>query len=104
MRGGNKWEIQQFLSSPAARPGEEERGTVSPKRHCFAFFFLKSMKRRRFGQNVSFHLNMAPTRQLPNQSLIYLLFISIASLPTSIITLIVDRLFHFHPWSPIYAI
>jgi hypothetical protein len=58
----------------------------------------------RFGQNVSFHLNMASTRQLPNQSLIYLLFISIASLPTSIVNLIVDCLFHFRPWSPIYAI
>jgi len=54
------------------------------KRHCFApflfLFFLKSMKRRDFGQNVLFYLNMAPTCQLPNQSLIYLLFISIASL------------------------
>jgi hypothetical protein len=62
------------------------------------------MKRRRFGQNVSFHLNMAQTRQLPNQSLIYLLFISIASLPTSIAALIVSRLFHFHPWYPSYVI
>jgi hypothetical protein len=62
------------------------------------------MKRRRFGQNAPFHLNMAPTRQLPNQSVIYLLFISIASLPTSIAALIVSRLFHFHPWSPSYAI
>jgi len=62
------------------------------------------MKWRCFGQNAPFHLNIAPTRQLPNQSLIYLLFISIATLPTSIVALIVGRLFHFHPWSLIYAI
>jgi len=40
MQGGNKWERQQFLSSPVARPGEEERGTVSPKRHCSVLIFL----------------------------------------------------------------
>jgi hypothetical protein len=32
------------------------------------------------------------------------LFISIASLTTSISALIVGRLFHFGPWSLIYAI
>ena len=96
---------QKFHSSPAARPGEEERGTVSLKTTLFcSSFFLKSMKRRRFGQNAPFHLNMAPTCQLPNQSLNYFLFISIASLSTSIAALIVGRLFHFGPWSLIYAI
>jgi len=40
MREGNKWERWQFLSSPAARPGEEEKGTVSPKRYCFAYLFF----------------------------------------------------------------
>jgi hypothetical protein len=33
------------------------------------------MKRRRFGQNAPVHLNMAPACPLPNQSLIYPLFI-----------------------------
>jgi len=65
---------QKFLSSPAARPGEEEGGTVSLKTTPFCSFFF-NMKRRRFRQNTPFHLNMAPTRQLPNQSLIYLLLI-----------------------------
>jgi hypothetical protein len=62
------------------------------------------MKQRHFGQNTPFHLNMAQTCQLPNQSLMYLLFVSIASLPTSIAAFIVSRLFHFHPWSLSYAI
>jgi hypothetical protein len=62
------------------------------------------MKRHRFGQNAPFHLNMAPTCQLPNQSLIYLLFISIACLSTSIAALIVGHLFHFGPWSRISSI
>jgi hypothetical protein len=83
---------QKFHSSPAARPREEERGTVSLKTTLFcSFFFLKSMKRRRFGQNAPFHLNMAPTCQLPNQSL-------------KIAALIVGRLFHFGPWSRISSI
>ena len=98
---------QKFHSSLAARPGEEERGTVSLETTLFSsffFFFLKIMKRHRFGQNAPFHLNMAPTCQLPNQSLIYLLFISIASLSTSIAALIVGRLFHFGHWSQISSI
>jgi len=108
-RGGRwAWRIKEeknkkFLSSPAARPGEEEGGTMLLKTTPFCSFFF-NMKRRRFGQNAPFHLNMAPTCQLPNQSLMYLLFISIASLPTSIAALMVSRLFHFHPWSPSYAI
>jgi len=82
---------QKFHSSPAARPGEEERGTMSLKTTLFCSFFLKSIKRRRFGQNAPFHLNMAPTCQLPNQSL-------------KITALIVGRLFHFGPWSRISSI
>jgi hypothetical protein len=52
---------QTFLSSPAARPGEEGGGTMSLKTtpFCSPFFFF-NMKRRRFGQNAPFHLNMAP--------------------------------------------
>jgi hypothetical protein len=50
------------------------------RRNCVAqndtvLFFFFNMKRRRFGQNTPFHLNIAPTHQLPNQSLIYPLFI-----------------------------
>jgi hypothetical protein len=45
--------------------GEEERGTVSFKTtpFCsFLFFLIKCMKRRRFGENAPFHLNVAPER------------------------------------------
>ena len=56
-----------FPFFPAAMfGGEEERGTVSFKTtpFCsFSFFFLfffECMKRRRFGENAPFHLNVAP--------------------------------------------
>jgi hypothetical protein len=49
-----------FLSSHAACPGEEERGTVSFKTTPFRFFFFfLYMKRRRFKKNASFHLSPA---------------------------------------------
>ena len=66
------------------------------------FFFLHETAPFWTKRVVSF--KYGTTRQLPNQSLIYLLFISIASLTTSISALIVGRLFHFGPWSLIYAI
>jgi hypothetical protein len=64
---------KKIISSPTARLGEEEGGTVSLKTTSFCSFFFNT-KWRRFGQNTPFHLNTAPTRQLPNQSLIYSLF------------------------------
>jgi hypothetical protein len=108
-RGGRwAWRIKEEKNKSFFLPllrvqGKKKAEQCCSKRHRSALFFF-NMKRRRFGQNAPFHLNMAPTRQLPNQSLMYLLFISIASLPTSIAALIVSRLFHFHPWSPSYAI
>jgi hypothetical protein len=65
---------QKFHSSPAARLGEEG-GTVLLKTKPFCSLSFFYMKRRRFGQNAPFQLNIAPTCQLPNQSLIYPLFI-----------------------------
>ena len=54
-------ENKNAFSSPAARPGEEERGTVSFTMTPLSFFFFLfsffNMKRCRFGQNVPFHLN-----------------------------------------------
>jgi hypothetical protein len=59
-RGGRearriKEEKTKVISSPAARPGEEG-GTLSLKKTLFCSFFF-NMKRCRFGQNASFHLN-----------------------------------------------
>jgi hypothetical protein len=50
-----------FLSSRAACPGEEERGTVSFKTTPFRFLFFSFfyMKRRRFKKNAPFHLSPA---------------------------------------------
>ena len=62
------------------------------------------MKRRRFGENAPFHLNVAPERaefQISPQSSF---FPSIASLPISVSAPLVGRVFHFNPWSLIYAI
>jgi hypothetical protein len=96
---------QKFSFFPCCTSrGRRKRNSVAQNDTVLLFFFLKSMKRRRFGQNAPFHLNMAPTCQLPNQSLIYLLFISIASLSTSIAAIIVGRIFYFGHWSLIYAI
>ena len=88
--------------------GEEERGIVSFKTtpfrsslFCFLFFF--NMKRRRFGQNASFHLNGAST-STSKSALNYLLYISIVSLSISVSAPLVGRVFHFHPWPLIYAI
>ena len=63
------------------------------------------MKRRRFGENAPFHLNVAPKRakfQISPQSSFF--FSSIASLPISVSAPLVGRVFHFSPWPPIYAI
>jgi len=54
--------------------GKKKEGQCRSKRHCSVLFFF-NMKRRRFGQNTPFHLNMVSARSLPNQSLIYPLFI-----------------------------
>ena len=54
-----------FPSSPLRDRGEEDEQCRS-KRHrsalSFSFFFLECMKRRRFGENAPFHLNVAPKR------------------------------------------
>jgi hypothetical protein len=71
----------------------------------FLFFFVfECMKRRRFGENAPFHLNVAPKRakfQISPQSSF---LSSIASLPISVSVPLVGRVFHFSPWSLIYAI
>jgi hypothetical protein len=54
--------------------GKKKEEQCRSKQHCSALFFF-NMKWRRFGQKVPFHLNMAPARSFPNQSLIYPLFI-----------------------------
>jgi len=58
-RVGFNEERRKKLPSPAARPGEGERGTVSFKTTLFCTFFFY-MKRRRFMKNASFHLKVAP--------------------------------------------
>jgi hypothetical protein len=72
----------------------------------------KNMKRRRFGQNMPFHLNeiwrqhvnfqISPQFILcsfkSSNAILILRISSIASLPTSIVGPKVDRLFHFSPW------
>ena len=98
-----------FLSSPAARSGEEERGTVSFKTTPFWYYslsFFFNMKRRRFGQNAPFHLNKTRRQNASNfkSALNHLLFISIASLSISVSAPIVGLVFHFSPWPLIYAI
>ena len=68
------------------------------------FFFFECMKRRRFGENAPFHLNVAPKRakfQISPQSFF---FSSIASLPISVSAPLVGCVFHFSPWPLIYAI
>jgi hypothetical protein len=65
--------------------GEEERGTVSFKTtlFCSFFFLIKCMKRRRFGENAPFHLNVAPARanfQISPQSF----FVHFNCIPTKI--------------------
>jgi hypothetical protein len=70
----------------------------------FFFFVFECMKRRRFGENAPFHLNVAPKRakfQISPQSSF---LSSIASLPISVSVPLVGRVFHFSPWSLIYAI
>jgi hypothetical protein len=55
--------------------GKKKEEQCRSKRHCsILYIYFLNMKQRRFRQNVSFHLNMAPTYSFPNQSLIYPLF------------------------------
>jgi len=67
------------------------------------------MKRRRFGQNMPFHLkengakNMSEV-QISPQFVICSIKSSIASLPNSIVGLEVGRLFQIGPWSRISTI
>jgi hypothetical protein len=43
--------------------GKKKDEQCRSKRHrSFFFFFIKCMKRRRFGENAPFHLNVAPER------------------------------------------
>jgi len=68
------------------------------------------MKQRRFIQNATFHLNVAPTYffkstlnlsfvLLSPHNVIWILRInSIASFPISVAAPIVGRVFHFNPW------
>ena len=108
--GKNSKKSNLFSFFPAAWSGEEDEQCRS-KRHrsalSFFFFFLfvfECMKRRRFGENAPFHLNVAPKRakfQISPQSSF---LSSIASLPISVSVPLVGRVFHFSPWSLIYAI
>jgi hypothetical protein len=109
-------EEKNVFSSPAARPGEEERGIVSPKTTPFCFPFFLTMKRRRFIQNAPFHLmwchhifpnsvlNLSFVLLSPHNVIWILRINSIAFLPISVSALIVGHAFHFSPWPLIYAI
>ena len=84
-----------------------QNGTVSVLSLFFFLFFvgILYMKRRRFGENAPFHLKKRrQNTQNFNSALNYLLILSIASLPISVLTLIVGRVFHLGPWPLIYAI
>jgi hypothetical protein len=72
-------EEKNGFSSPAARSGEEESGTMSLKTtpFCSSFFFFKS-------ETASFHLKKRrQNASISKSALNYLLFISIASLSIS---------------------
>ena len=63
------------------------------------------MKRRRFGENAPFHLKKRrQNTQNFHSALNYLLILSIASLPISVLAPIVGRVFHLGHWPLIYAI
>jgi hypothetical protein len=68
------------------------------------FFFLIYMKRRRFGENAPFHLNMAPEFANVHISPQSSFLSSIAPLPISVSAPLVGRVFHSSPWPLIYAI
>jgi hypothetical protein len=107
--GRQKFKKKQpfFPSSPLRDRGEEDEQCRSKRHrssHIFFFFFFECMKRRRFGENAPFHLNVAPKRakfQISPQSSF---LSSIASLPISVFVPLVGRVFHFSPWPLIYAI
>jgi len=65
-RGTSKIKQNFFFLLPRCMfGGKEERGTVPFKTKPFSpfcFFLIKCMKRRRFGENAPFHLNVAPER------------------------------------------
>jgi hypothetical protein len=119
-----RWKIEeeQSSSSPALRVQGKKKtqnaiqnGTVSG----FLFFYEQWMKRRRFGQNAPFQLK-GNGGKIVSKSKSSLQFVicsikssiaililkinSIASLLNSIVSPEVGCLFHFSPWSLIYAI
>jgi len=109
-RVAGKIQIKASLSpSSPLRDRGKKMNSVGSKRHrsalsFFFFFVFECMKRRRFGENAPFHLNVAPKRakfQISPQSSF---LSSIASLPISVSVPLVGRVFHFSPWSLIYAI
>jgi len=104
--GRQKFKKKQpfFPSSPLRDRGKKMNSVVQNDTVLLFpfFFFLECMKRRRFGENAPFHLNVAPKRakfQISPQSSF---FSSIASLPISVSAPLVGRVFHFSPWFRIF--
>ena len=106
-----------FFFPNFARPEEEEdpqclqNGTVSAP--FSSFFNEQCMKRRRFGQNASFHFNEKAAKCIrvhigpqfvicsmaSSIAIVIVKINSITSLPNSIAGLEVGRLFQIDPWS-----
>jgi hypothetical protein len=54
-------ELNKHFFLPLLRvQGKKEEEQCRSKRHSSVLLFFFNMKRRRFGQNAPFHLNMAP--------------------------------------------
>jgi len=51
-----------FPSSPLRDRGKKMNSVVQNDIVLLFFFFFECMKRRRFGENAPFHLNVAPER------------------------------------------
>jgi len=51
-----------FLLPRCMIGGKKKEEQCRSKRHRSALFFFECMKRRRFGENAPFHLNVAPER------------------------------------------
>jgi hypothetical protein len=51
-----------FPSSPLRDRGKKMNSVVQNDTVSALFFFFECMKRRRFGENAPFHLNVAPER------------------------------------------
>ena len=83
-----KKKTKAFLLPPLHVQGKKKEEQCRSKRHRSGLLFF-FMKWRRFGQNAPFHLNRtsAQNATIFKSALHYLLFISIASLTTSISTL-----------------